>query len=190
MRISNYKTTDEETLLKEIKGGNMAAFEDLYSRHFNTMYGMAYNLLREHQQSKDIVQDIFVWFWEHRTDWNLVSAKGYLLTAVKFKIANYFRQNKVRNECYEKLRNQKIIFEKDDLHLEVKQLMELIKTFTRDLPERCREVFGLSRFEHLSNREIAAKLNISEKTVEAHITLALKKLKEKIGKGYFYMFFL
>ncbi|TCC97172.1 RNA polymerase sigma-70 factor [Pedobacter hiemivivus] len=190
MSVKLLKTESEEILLQMIKKGDYLAFEELYSRHFQTVYAMAYNILRDPQQSKDIVQDIFVWFWEHREQWNLTSCRGYLLTAVKFKTANYFRENKVKEVFFAGLSKQQMASEDNSVLMEVRQLNDLILSLTTELPERCQEIFRLSRFNQLSNREIAVKLGITEKTVEAHITSALKKLKEKLGKGHIFLYFL
>ncbi|TKC59142.1 RNA polymerase sigma-70 factor [Pedobacter hiemivivus] len=190
MSVKLLKTESEEILLQMIKKGDYLAFEELYSRHFQTVYAMAYNILRDPQQSKDIVQDIFVWFWEHREQWNLTSCRGYLLTAVKFKTANYFRENKVKEAFFAGLSKQQMASEDNSVLMEVRQLNDLILSLTTELPERCQEIFRLSRFNQLSNREIAVKLGITEKTVEAHITSALKKLKEKLGKGHIFLYFL
>ena len=183
------KSETEETLLKMIKSGNYCAFDEIYSRHFQALYGMAYNILRDHQQSKDIIQDIFVWFWEHREQWNLTSCKGYLITAVKFKTANYFRENKVKAFFFDGLAKQQMPLVDENTLLEVKQLNELILSLITDLPERCQQIFRMSRFEYLSNKQIAAQLGITEKAVEAQITSGLKKLKNKLGRNYMFMYF-
>ena len=189
MAVNRFGVETEEVLLQLIKQGDYVAFDELYNRYFSLLYSSAYNLLRDHPQSKDIVQDIFVWFWEHRLQWNLTSCKGYLLTAVKFKTANYFRENKVKDEFYKVLAKQKMEVADQSIQMEVMQLNELILNITAELPERCRQAFMMSRFDQLSNKEIAAKLNITEKTVEAHITASLKKLKEKLGKGNMLLYF-
>jgi len=189
MAVNRFGVETEEVLLQLIKQGDYVAFDELYNRYFSLLYSSAYNLLRDHPQSKDIVQDIFVWCWEHRLQWNLTSCKGYLLTAVKFKTANYFRENKVKDEFYKVLAKQKMEVADQSIQMEVMQLNELILNITAELPERCRQAFMMSRFDQLSNKEIAAKLNITEKTVEAHITASLKKLKEKLGKGNMLLYF-
>lgn len=189
MALSRYGNESEKTLLQFVKQGNYLAFDELYNRYFNLLYASAYNLLRDHQQSKDIVQDIFVWFWEHRLQWDLTSCKGYLLTAVKFKTANYFRENKVKDDFYKALAKQKMEVVDQSIQMEVEQLNSLIRNITAELPERSRTVFMLSRFEQLSNKEIARKLDISEKTVEAHITASLKRLREKLGKNNMLLYF-
>lgn len=189
MSVRSLKTESEENLLNLIKEGDYSAFDEIYSRHWSALYGMAYNILRDHSSSKDIVQDIFIWFWEHRDQWNLTSCKGYLLTAVRFKTANYIRANKARQEFYHGISMKNIAPIDEGVLMEVRQLESLIHKITQELPERCRQIFSMSRFEQLSNKEIAEKMNISEKTVEGHITTALKKLKEKLGKGNPILFF-
>lgn len=189
MTVRNLKTEAEEVLLGLVKAGEYAAFDELYNRHWSALYGMAYNILRDHSSAKDIVQDIFTWFWEHREQWNLTSCRGYLLTAVRFKTANYIRANKAREEFYQGMAKLSLQPADESELLEVRQLEEMILNITSELPERCREIFSMSRFEHLSNKEIAQKLDISEKTVEGHITIALKKLREKLGKGNLLLFF-
>ena len=189
MSVKKLNNEPEDVLLRQIKEGDYASFDELYSRHWSSLYGMAYNILRDHSSSKDIVQDIFIWFWEHRAQWNISSAKGYLLTAVRFKTANYIRSNKARSEFYQGLAKMNLDTVDESVQVEVRQLEELIQQITGELPERCREIFSLSRFGQMSNKEIAERLDISEKTVEGHITVALKKLRDKLGKASIAMLF-
>ncbi|TDQ06319.1 RNA polymerase sigma-70 factor [Pedobacter metabolipauper] len=184
----SYSDFQEAELLDLLKAGDYAAFNELYARHWSALYGSAYNVLRDRDSCMDIVQEVFVWFWEHRKKWELTSCKGYLLTAVKFKVANYIRNNKAKNSFFEKLATTQIQIT-DELAFEAQELMEFIKKFTNDLPDRCREIFHLSRFEQLSNKEIANKLGISEKTVENQITVALKKLRSRLGTNMMLIFF-
>jgi DNA-directed RNA polymerase specialized sigma24 family protein len=133
MSVRSLKTESEESLLRLIKEGDYTAFDEIYSRHWSSLYGMAYNILRDHSSSKDIVQDIFIWFWEHRDQWNLTSCKGYLLTAVRFKTANYIRANKAREEFYHCI-SMKNIVPDEGLLMEVCQLEALIHKITEELP--------------------------------------------------------
>jgi len=158
------------------------AFNQIYFRYWKKLYAKAYNILRDHDNAVDLVQEIFVWLWDHRATQNIQNLNSYLHTAVKFKIANFIRDEKVKNAFYEAVESIKSNeFYLDD-SLEVRELQAVIISFTQDLPEKCRTIFNLSRFEHLSNRKIAEKLGISEKTVEGQITIALKKLRISLGK--------
>jgi RNA polymerase sigma-70 factor (family 1) len=184
----SYRTSDEGELLKLIKEGSYPAFNELYERHWSALYGSAYNILRDKEACLDLVQDIFVWFWENRAQWELQSCKGYLLTAVKFKTANYLRNAKSRGLVIHQLATLNVDYEDDAL--EVRQLEVLIKEVSDRLPDRCREVFQLSRYEYLSNKEIASKLQLSEKTVENQLTIALKRLRKALNTSYSILFFL
>ncbi|HEY0176859.1 MAG TPA: RNA polymerase sigma-70 factor [Pedobacter sp.] len=184
-----YKDSSEHDLLVLIKAGNRDAFDELYNRLWSTLFGSAFNVFREREICVDIIQDVFVWFWEHRETWQLTSCKGYLLTAVKFKIANYIRNNKVRDGFFEQMAKVQLHTEEESLNLEVQELQAFIKSFSDQLPGRCREIFELSRYAHLSNKEIAAQLQVSEKTVENQITIALNKLRKKLGEGHMLLWF-
>lgn len=178
----------EDVLLQLLKSGHYAAFEELYRRHWSPMYGMAYNILRDREASKDIVQDIFLWFWENREKVSLKSSRGYLMTAVRFKTVNYIRGNKARAEFYAYVAKDELSTQDHDTLLEVAELEAFINLIIADLPARCSEVFSLSRFHQLSNKEIAEQLHISEKTVEGHMTSAFKKLREKLGNSHFLLY--
>lgn len=183
-----FKDYSETELLALVKEGSYPAFDEIYNRHWNALFGSAYNILRDRDAGMDIVQDVFVWFWENRARWQLSSCKGYLLTAVKFKSANYIRNAKTRGLIIYQLTSLSEIHQNEE-ELEVKQLQELIKSMANHLPARCREIFQLSRYNYLSNKEIANQLNISEKTVENQLTIALKRLRRKLSTGYLAMFF-
>lgn len=174
----------EAQLLGLIKEGDYDAFNEIYNRHSSSLYGAAYNVLRDKEACMDILQDIFAWFWEHRAQWQLTGCKGYLLTAVKFKTANYIRNNKFRNSFFQEIDVLQVAGDDKNSKIEVDQLIAFIKDITNELPLRCREIFELSRYKQLSNKEIASKLNISEKTVENQITIALKKLRGRLGNSY------
>ncbi|SMC70621.1 RNA polymerase sigma-70 factor [Pedobacter nyackensis] len=188
--MKEYQLLSEYELLNAIKLNDYLAFEELYRRYFDVLYGYAYNILRDFDMAQDIIQDIFTWFWENREKWELVSCKGYLLTAVKFKTASYFRAAKFHQDFFDRIKEAPQVEHDESLTLEVKQLQELIEHTIKDLPERCRLIFQMSRFSYLSNKEIAAQLDISEKTVEAQITIALKKLRLKLEKYNYLMFFI
>lgn len=167
-----------------------AAYNEIYERYWPVLYRSAFNVLKDEDACLDVIQEIFIWFWEHKTDISVNSIKAYLLVAVKYKVANYIRNGKVRESFYERI--PKITIEDDfpDQALEIKELKEMINRFIEELPDRCQEVFHLSRIENLTNKEIALKLGITEKTVENQINKALKKLKPQLGKSAFLLYFL
>jgi RNA polymerase sigma-70 factor (family 1) len=172
--------TDSE-LLDFLKSGNMAAFDEIYQRYWNTLFRSAYYLLEDRAASMDIVQDVFVWLWENRDHVVHTTLKGYLVMAVRYKAANFIRNSKVRTAFIVENTVPEPVQTSEEWKLELKELKAVIASFTETLPSRCKEVFYLSRHEHLSNREIACRLGISEKTVENQLTTALRKLRMRLG---------
>lgn len=175
---SSHNDADLMALLVE----DSAAFTEFYDRYWSILYRAAYNVLRDKQASLDVVQEVFIWFWENSLQINVVSVKAYLLVAVKYKVANSIRNGKVRDSFYERLSNTRLKEYYVDEELEVKELQLMIANSVSQLPEKCKVVFNLSRHEHLSHKEISIKLGISEKTVKNQINKALKRLKIDLGR--------
>lgn len=174
--IENQMDSDFD-LLQRIKLNDRHAFELIYNKYCELLFEHAYRIVRERDVCMDIVQEIFLWFWTNREYLEIQFLKPYLLAAVKFQVANYIRKNKIRESYI--LNFEKIHASAPAVHelSEVKELKDLVQHLTDLLPDRCKEVFVMSRHKFLSNKEIAAELGISEKTVEMHITIALKKFR-------------
>lgn len=187
-----YIKYNDGLLLELIKKGDRRAFEVIYKRHWEYLYTSAYCILRDRETSMDVVQEVFVWFWENRDRWNITTSRSYLNSAVKYKVANVIRRGRIRESVFsdvaERMQTIASVASAEE-EVELMELKQIIREFTMHLPLRCREVFQLSRFEHLSNKEIAEKLGISEKTVENQITIALKKLKATLGHMAFWLVF-
>ncbi len=179
MPDTNY--TDQE-LISSISKGDEVAFGIFYTRYWSDLYKFAFFILKEKDACKDVLQDVFVWVWEHKQGLVIQSPKSYLKTAVKYKIANYIRSGKIRDVFFEEV--AKVDFESllpgvNEL-AEVKELNTIIQITIADLPIKCQEIFRLSRECNLSNREIAEQLGISVKTVENQITIALHRIRTNI----------
>jgi len=179
--------TDQE-LIALLKEGDRAAFNQVYNRHAEPLYRFAYNILKDQDECTDAVQDVFIWLWNNREKLEIAELKGYLSAAVKYKLARVIQSSKRKAEILAAGPGIKDSFVDDSL--EVKELKNAINQFIETLPPRAREIFQLSRNEYLSNKEIAAKLDISEKTVENQMTISLKKLKVTLGKMSFWSVFI
>ncbi|WP_285008574.1 RNA polymerase sigma factor [Pedobacter faecalis] len=173
--------TDQE-LVALLKDGDRAAYTEIYNRHWKFLFQAAYRASGRKEDSFDICQAVFLWIWENREHIKpAVNLKGYLYTAVKYKIANMIRNGKYRESLFEDLASvDHRGYEVNEL--EIKELKSFIAQLIDELPDKCREVFLLSRREHLSHKEIAERLGIAEKTVDAHISKALQKLREPLGR--------
>jgi RNA polymerase sigma-70 factor (ECF subfamily) len=176
-----YTHLSDLELFSLAKQENIQAFEVMYKRYWPELIDAAYRRLQSRQKAEDIVQEIFISLYNKRTVLEFtVSVKAYLNQALKFKVLNEFRSESVRNTYTKSLFIRD--FCKNDFanHLETKELHLKIEQLLARLPQKCSQVFHLSRNENLTNKEIAMELNISVSTVEKHIGKALKALRHEL----------
>ncbi|MGB3065626.1 RNA polymerase sigma-70 factor [Sphingobacterium thalpophilum] len=178
----NVKDLPDSDLLHRLSYDHQDAFDEIYKRYWNELFRSAFNVLKDKDACMDIVQEVFIWLWEHRHQINISSLKPYLHTAVKFKVANHIKKGKIRSSFFEQLKDIEEPQQLMEDSLEVKEMMSFIQQFAHQLPNKSREIFLLSRQQHLSNREIAESLNISVKTVENQMTIVLRKLRSSLAK--------
>jgi RNA polymerase sigma-70 factor (ECF subfamily) len=172
--------TDEE-LFAEIKLGNKQAFNVLFERYYVALCRFIFKMLRNTDDSEEIVQSFFVNFWLKRKIIIIVlSVKSYLYQSVKFAMFNFLKAKKNRTESEQKSSEQIQTGETPDDFEETQKLKNRINKAVEILPEKCREIFLLSRLNGLTYREIAEYLEISVKTVENQMGTALKKIREYI----------
>lgn len=172
---------DERNLLLAIKCDDPDAFKKLFFRYRLKVYYFAYRFLRNKQEAEEVVQEVFIRIWNNRKQLNeALSFNSYLFTITKNYIFNLNR-DKINHQafidfvlpyCSETENNTEESVMYNDLKSNLQQAIE-------SLPPRRKLIFKKSREEGLSYPQIASELNISEKTVEAHIHLALKWLKNR-----------
>ncbi len=182
----------DDKLLELLELNNIAAFEEIYNRYWLKLYGSAYSRLKEREAAQEIVQDFFISFWINRAQLKIHSSlQGYLFTAIKYSILNYKRAETVRTSYCELLllANKTNFYNSTEEYLTWKELKENIDAGVNQLPPKCRSVFELSRNQYKTNKEIAKLLDISEKTVENHLTRALRYLRVNIDTAILLLFF-
>ena len=158
-----------------------AQFEKLFKAHFSYLCNFAQQYVEDADTAQDICQRVFITLWEKRSEIDSQkSIKSYLFTAVRNRCLNYIRDNK-------KYRSKILDIDCGDFEMgieedyfEAEELQNRIKNALDQLPEKCRKVFEMSRFQQMKYREIAEELNISQKTVEAHMTKAMKELRKQL----------
>lgn len=176
---------DDIILLNLIREGDKLAFRHLFETYFTPLCRFMHLYVRETTIVEELALDIFTYVWENRKIFQIqLSLKAYLFQAARNKCLNELRKKKQTVS----LDSEEIdIAETETMSLETDELFRLIQEAIMSLPDKCRDVFQLSRTENLSNKEIAVQLNISVKTVEAQITKALKRIKEFLGESYSFL---
>lgn len=174
------KAHSDQSLLEMFQQGDRMAFNELYRRHWKELLDSAYKRLKDIGTAESIVQEVFVHLYVKRETLSIkVSLAAYLHTVLKNKVIDEIRKQIVRNTYRQELFDRPPATLYEDVHslLEEKELKEKIDGFVETLPIKCKEVFLLKQRKHLSNKAIAEKLQISEKTVEGHLTHARKCLR-------------
>lgn len=173
--------TNEFFLYTEMKRGKEYAFDFFFHYYYPGLCVYAQNLISlPEEEARDIVQDVFVKFWNDREKLDIrVSIRSYLFASVKNKCFDVVRKKNRNIKVQEISDEHNFTDESFDTYI-LSELEALFNNSLNKLPERCREIFELSRLHGLKNREIAAKLNLSEKTVENQVTKALHILKEEL----------
>jgi len=172
----------ELKLFAEMKAGNMDSFNYFFDYYYSGLCVYAKNFIVDLNISEEVVQDVFVRFWEKRQNIEIESSvRFYLFRTVYNQCMNLLKHKKIERNYIQnqKSREDNLYEEQWNLYNETELRQALDHAISR-LPERCREVFILSRFENLKNKEIAEKLGITEKTVENQISKALRVLKTEL----------
>jgi len=162
-----------------LREGDQKAFTEIYHRYWKKLLAIAWNHSNKSEHAKDIVHEVFMSLWERRNTIEIQNPAAFLATAVKFSLFKYHLKEHRRAE----LAKENYSFDEashDDAVLDALFLQEFIDGIVEEMPEKCRLVFKYSRDLGLKNTEIAQKIKISEKGVEANLTRALKILRNEL----------
>lgn len=169
--------------------GNDAAFSEIYNRYWKRLFTIAFNKLNNLSEAEELVQDIFLDIWSRRETLKITSSlAAYLAVAVKYKVLDCYskRATKLRYQNYLSHLSDPLDSSTENW-LNHEELKENIRKSVASLPEKCRLVFELSRNNGLSHKQIATKLEIAEKTVESHLSRALRTLRINLGSLFSFL---
>lgn len=183
---------EDSFLIRKLRDGDTSTFEELYHKHFARLYNFCFSLTQSSSDSDEIVQEAFIKVWEKRS--NLDPEKNfsaYIYTIARNKIykrsVQSIKKHRLEQDYTFLLPKESHITED---YINYKSLEKVVNNLISQLPGMQRQVFTMSRFNGLSNREIATKLQLSTSTVENHIYNALKSLKKQLFLLHYVLIFL
>ncbi len=176
------KEHSDEYILETLQTNDSLAMELMFRKYYAYLCKTVVRVLSDEHTAEDLAQEVFFDVWRKRDDISVnTSLRGYLRRAAMNKTLNFIRDRKIKWDDEDKLAIKASEDTSAALELEGQDLERSIHGAIDLLPERCRLVFTLSRFEEMTNQQIADELSISVKTVENQMTKALKMLKAVIG---------
>jgi len=177
------KKATQNELISLIQDGDIRAFDEFYKQNWRSLYQMAYHSTGSVEDAKDLVQNVFINFWDARYSINVSQYHpSYLFTSLRNGIINLYKKDAVKKRSLEEL----LHFDNEPLHTNedyyiAKELAQSINKRVEELPKKMQRVFMLSRYEHLSINEISEALNITPRTVKNQLSSALKILRMRVG---------
>ncbi|MGV8093795.1 MAG: RNA polymerase sigma-70 factor [Mangrovibacterium sp.] len=189
---------EDKRYVVALKNGDYGAFDVLFRKYTERIYAFTLGITRQKFASEEITQIVFLKIWENRKKIDEhFSFKSFLFSVAYHEIISWLRKEKSEKRKRENFGSSlNDSSEETEVKIEFKNLEDITNLIIENFPEKRREIFKLSREHGLTNKEIAKKLNISVKTVEGHMTAALKILREKLDRTtmagclFFYVFIL
>jgi len=180
--LSYARKTDEE-LLVLLKNDDELAFKVIYNKYWKKLYVVAANRLSDEQDAEEVVQDIFTSLWIRRKDIAIINdgLEKYLCVSVKYRVIKTLGKYAVKNKFLKSLPLSASLDDSTQQWLAFEELKDELAKYVQQLPEKCQLVFKMSRESGFTQKQISTELNISEKTVEAHLCKAFKILRSKLA---------
>jgi RNA polymerase sigma-70 factor (ECF subfamily) len=183
---------NDHDILRQIAKGDLDAYRYLFDKYFADLCNFLLVYLHDKSFAEEIALEIFTVVWEKREQLQVRSnIKAYLFTAGKNKAISIFRRS--RQHLLSSLDVEDHSSSADlasDCYLENQELRQILDRAIESLPEQSRKIYQMAWEENLSHKEIAGKLGLSPKTVENHVGIALRKLREQLRPYYKQIFLL
>lgn len=184
--MSTYGFHTDEQLIELLKSGDDIAFTVLYDRYWEKLLERAISRLKSTEEAREVVQNAFIRLWNRKERLDIkYSFYTYMAAVLKYEIIRKLVERKkmrlMSEDLAANLASISLTGSPTEQQLDFKDLQQRLEESIVNLPEKCRLIFKLSREKGMSNKEIAASLNISPKTVEAHISNAIKKLRSSLN---------
>ncbi len=173
---------EAQELLARLRRGDEGAFDAVFRAYYAPLVGLADSVLRHRALAEEVAQEVMLELWRRRETLAVEeSLRAYLFQAARNRALNHLRHRKVEQRGEPHARGESVAPAAADALLVEDEIEVAVRRAVAELPDRCREVFELSRVHGLKYAEIARTLGISVKTVEAQMGKALKTLRERLG---------
>lgn len=178
--MNAFNKKKDEDLILLLRNGDKSAFTEIYNRYWGKLYYIAHRLIKNTDAAEEIVQDVFLAIWQKRETLNIDCLTAYLAAMTRYAVFRYISKEKRYKEQENKLAlsNAAAISE---FNVDDKILLEIIARLANKLPEKCRLVFQYNKLQDQSLIDVAAQLNMTQKTAEAHLTKALRIIRASAG---------
>jgi len=173
----NYAHLSNEQLLILLKRDDPQAFKTIYQLYWKACFRIAYSKLNSKILAEEASQNIFISLWERRQHLEIENLWAYLKTSVKYQVINFIEAKLITQKHLPFLAKNELAENDVENTIYYQELMVALEKAIQNLPQKTKEIYQMSRYEYLSGREIAERVGLSEKTVEYHISRALKFLR-------------
>lgn len=190
--IEKHEQEYEQRLIAELKEGSQKAFDEIYRMYSARLFAYCFQFSKTVEDAEEIVQDVFLQLWLYREDIQQTKTlRALLFIMSKNKLINAYRKkvNSVLYEDYVLYNNDFEVIDSSD-RLEYMDFVDMLEKEIKKLPDTQQKVIKLSRFNNLSNKEVAQKLELSEQTVKNQLSVGLKALKKHLNKVIEYTLFI
>jgi RNA polymerase sigma-70 factor (family 1) len=174
---ANSDVDDDALLLLQIRQNSKSAFNQLFEKYWETAYSNAYRRLKDADQAKDIVQDIFTHIWLHRATDRIHNFPAYLATAIRNKVIKFVTREKTTHSFFSPLENIPEKAGNADQSLLWKEFYIAYEAWLSSLPPQRQMIFRLRFHDDLPTKDIASRLGLSRKTVQNQLGKAIEKLR-------------
>ncbi|MCL7764103.1 RNA polymerase sigma-70 factor [Polaribacter sp. Z014] len=182
---------EDSILAINIKKDDEKAFKTLFDRYYKKLVDYSFSFTHNLQEAEDIVQQTFITLWTNRKKINTEkSIKSYLYRITQNSYIDTYRKQKHKESFFDEIKERALsnrINDDDDL---IEQRISKLKIVIESLPEKCKEILKMNKFQGLKYKEIADQLDISVKTVESHMHTAFKKIRKAFKGDDFFLFVL
>lgn len=187
----NPEITDQTLVLQRLKEGDEKTFELLFHRYYAALCFFANKILKDEEAARDVVQEVFIRFYEKSYDFpNLIALKSFLYSCVQSKALNALEKQNTRTFLKQRLDTPKYEEATYFRHQIEAEIFEEIFAAIEELPSECRRIFKMSYLEHMDIREITEKLQIAESTVKTQRQRAKQYLRKRLKNLYTSVIFL